>query len=134
MAVYTVQNQWGGNNAPWNPGGTWVLGARPGQNVITLNIKSGDGGQTMTGAMEYAGEGGIGVKATQFASNNYTVQNQWGGNSAPWNPGGDWIIGARCGQSVIELNATSTDGGKTLVGSMSYTGEGPIGFRATLQQ
>ncbi|MFM2026064.1 MAG: hypothetical protein RLZZ339_779 [Cyanobacteriota bacterium] len=24
--LYQVENQWGGDNAPWNNGGTWVMG------------------------------------------------------------------------------------------------------------
>jgi osmotically-inducible protein OsmY len=132
MAAYTVLNSWGGSTG--NPGGTYVLGARGNQNVVAIDITSNDGGQTLTGTMTYANEGPIGFQATQFAANNYTVENQWGGSSAPWHPGGNWVIGARCGQSVIMLNVTSSDGGQTLNGTMNYSGEGPIGFQGTLNQ
>ncbi len=67
-----------------------------------------------------------------MSSLTFSVQNQWGGNSAPWHPGGLWVIGGREGQPVIALDVTSTDGGKTLNGTMTYRGEGPIGFRATM--
>jgi hypothetical protein len=133
MSAYSVENQWGGSSAPWNPGGTYVLGARSGQNVVAVDVKSDDGGQTLTGTMTYAGEGPIGFRAKQFAANNYSVENQWGGNSAPWHPGGNWVIGARCGQGVVRLNVTSPDDGATLVGDMTYSGEGPIGFQAKIQ-
>jgi hypothetical protein len=130
MSVYSVTNSWGSSSG--NPGGTYVLGARSGQNVVAIDITSSDGGQTLTGTMTYAGEGPIGFQAKQFAANNYTVENQWGGSSAPWHPGGNWVIGARCGQSVIMLNVKSSDGGNTLTGQMNYSGEGPIGFDGTL--
>ena len=90
MAIFQVQNQWGGNTAPWHPGGTFVLGCRDNQNVVAIDIKSSDDGKSFTGTMTYAGEGPIGVKATQVMGNNYTVENQWGGDSAPWHPGGSW--------------------------------------------
>lgn len=133
MANYTVENQWGGKFAPWHPGGTWVLGARDNQNVVEINIASNDNGQTFTGTMTYAGEGPIGFRAQRTSQNNYTVENQWGGEQAPWHPGGNWIIGARDNQNVVQLKVASSDGGKTLNGTTTYSGEGPIGFRGTLQ-
>jgi hypothetical protein len=129
---FTVQNQWGGNSAPWNPGGIYIMGCRSGQNIVALTISSSDNGKTLTGTMTYAGEGPIGFRATQFANNNYTVENQWGGPSAPWHPGGKWLIGARENQAVVALNISSADGGLNLNGTMTYAGEGPIGFRAAL--
>ncbi len=129
---YTVENQWGGSSAPWHQGGTWFLGGRDNQNVVGLEIQSNDNGQTFTGTMTYAGEGPIGFKATCLGSNNYTVENQWGGSSAPWHPGGQWIIGGRDNQNVVAVNVQSNDGGKTLNGTMTYAGEGPIGFKASL--
>jgi hypothetical protein len=131
--AYTVENQWGGASAPWNMGGTWAMGCRSGQNVVAVNITSPDGGKTMTGTMTYANEGPIGFRGTLQGSNNYEVQNQWGGSSAPWNPGGLWIIGFRANQNVVALDITSSDGGKTLMGTMTYANEGPIGFKGTMQ-
>jgi hypothetical protein len=134
MTNYSVENQWGGNNAPWNLGGTFVLGSRENQNPISFNLSSDDGGKTFTGTMTYENEGPIGVKATQTVGNNYSVQNQWGGSSAPWNDAAPWIIGARDNQRVVKLECSTQngDGGKTLSGTMTYSGEGPIGFKATL--
>lgn len=129
--VYSDQNQWGGSTAPWQVGGTWVMGARTSQPVVALNLTSSDGGATLTGTMTYSGEGPIGFKATLLGANNYAVQNQWGGSSAPWHPGGQWIIGYRTGQNVVGISAMSSDGGTTLTGTMTYANEGPIGFRAT---
>jgi hypothetical protein len=130
--LHIVQNQWGGSSAPWNLGGAWVIGCRQNQNVTSLNISSTDGGKTLNGTMTYAGEGPIGFRAAMTQNNNYMVENQWGGSSAPWNPGGTWIIGCRNGQHVVAVNVSSTDGGQTLNGTMTYANEGPIGFQSSL--
>ncbi|GAB3398397.1 lectin ESA-2 [Massilia agilis] len=130
--LHHVQNQWGGSSAPWQEGGMWVLGCRSGQNVVAVNLTSGDGGKTFTGQMKYAGEGAIGVRATLTQANTYIVENQWGGNAAPWHPGGTWVIGCRAGQNVVALNIESGDGGQTMAGTMTYAGEGPIGFKSQL--
>lgn len=130
--LYQVENQWGGSSAPWHEGGRWLIGSRSNQNVVAIEVKSSDGGQTLNGTMTYAGEGPIGFRATISDGNNYTVENQWGGDSAPWNPGGQWIIGGRSDQRVVALQLNSSDGGKTLNGTMTYNGEGPIGFRGTV--
>jgi len=134
MTLYQVENQWGGSSAPWHEGGKWVLGCRPNQNVVAINVKSNDGGQTLNGTMTYAGEGPIGFRATRSGDNNYKVENQWGGSSAPWHEGGKWVIGYRTNQNVVELKLKSDDGGKTLNGSMTYAGEGPIGFKSTITE
>ena len=62
----------------------------------------------------------------------YQVENQWGGDNAPWNNGGTWVIGGRSQQNVVELNLQSDDGGNHLKGTMTYNGEGPIGFKGTM--
>jgi hypothetical protein len=134
MAVYTVQNQWGGSSAPWNQGGAFVLGGRSGQNPVAVAITSSDEGKSFNGQMTYAGEGPIGFRATQVMQNNYTVQVQWGGDSAPWHEDGIWIIGARCPQPVVALQVSSDDEGKSLNGTMTYAGEGPIGFKGARQE
>jgi len=132
IAAFSVQNQWGGSSAPWNPAGVWVLGGRPAQNPVSVKVKSTDGGATLNGTMTYAGEGPIGFRGTRLpnGSNNYNVENQWGGSSAPWHAGGTWVIGSRDSQRVIQLDINSADNGKTFNGTMTYTGEGPIGFKA----
>ncbi|MGC4064880.1 MAG: hypothetical protein QM784_09605 [Polyangiaceae bacterium] len=128
---FRTENQWGGSEAEWHRGGIFVLGARAKQNVVSVNVKSADGGQTLTGTITYSGEGEIGFRGKLSGASTYRVENQWGGVAAPWHPGGEWLIGYRAGkQNVVALNASSTDNGKTLNGSMIYDGEGPIGFRA----
>jgi OAA-family lectin sugar binding domain len=128
--AYHVENQWGGSNAPWNEGGIFVIGARPGQNVVAVDITSSDGGKNLTGTMTYQGEGPIGFKGVLHGSNDYTVENQWGGSNAPWNPGGTYVLGYRVDQNVVAIDVTSSDDGVTMTGTMTYNGEGPIGFKA----
>ncbi|NTX14757.1 hypothetical protein HUA76_28595 [Myxococcus sp. CA056] len=132
MSNYKVQNQWGGSSAPWNPGGNWVIGGREKQNVVAMKVTSNDGGQTLTGSMTYNGEGPIAFRATLTSPNNYVVENQWGGPTAPWNPGGTFVLGSRQGQNVIALDLTSGNSGESLTGTMTYNGEGPIGFRGNM--
>lgn len=132
MSLYQVENQWGGNFAPWHQGGKWIIGARGEQLVVAIDIKSNDAGETFQGSITYAGEGPIGFRASRNGASNYLVENQWGGNAAPWHPGGQWVIGFRAGQSVVALQVKSSDNGNSLTGTMTYAGEGPIGFRAHL--
>lgn len=128
---YQVENQWGGDSAPWHNAGLFLLGARNGQNAVAFDLQSNDGGATLTGSMTYAGEGPIGVKGSVSDGTAFNATNQWGGNSAPWHQGGLWILGCRPDQPIAALDITSPDNGKTLTGSMTYSGEGPIGFKAT---
>lgn len=129
MALYQVENQWGGSSAPWNEGGKWGIGSRDNQNVVAINAKSDDGGETLNGTITYSGEGPIGFRAKRSGSNDYTVENQWGGDAAPWHDGGTWTIGGRSGQNVVAIDVKSDDGGETLNGTITYKGEGSIGFK-----
>ncbi|KAB8141703.1 lectin OAA [Chloroflexia bacterium SDU3-3] len=131
MATYAVENQWGGPDAPWHAGGTWVLGARSEQSVVAIDISSSDGGDSFFGTMTYANEGPIGLRATLLNGNSYNVENQWGGSNAPWHPGGTWVIGGRDNQHVIELHVSGD--GDVLDGTNTYVGEGPIGFHGVLE-
>ncbi|KQO05641.1 lectin OAA family protein [Sphingomonas sp. Leaf242] len=128
--TYNAENQWGGTSAPWHDAGVFLLGAREGQNAIAFDISSTDG-ETLTGTMTYDGEGPIGVKGVRSAGLAFDATNQWGGASAPWHQGGQWVLGCRPDQSVTALDLTSADDGKTVTGTMIYAGEGPIGFRGT---
>lgn len=132
MANYKVENQWGGSQAPWHPGGEWTLGDRNDQYVTAIDISSKDEGNTFEGTMTYNGEGPIGFRAQYAGNNRYTAENQWGGSQAPWRPGGEWVIGGRDNQNVVQLSANTSDG-KNLAGTMTYKGEGPIGFKATAE-
>lgn len=130
MAIYQTQNQWGGPSAPWHAGGTWVLGGRDNQKIVEIDISSGDGGKTLIGTITYEGEEPIGLKASQITGNSYIVENQWGGSSASWHPGGNFIIGGKSGQNVVQLKVkTMTTKNGDLEGTMTYAGEGPIEFK-----
>ncbi|WP_231565293.1 hypothetical protein [Sphingomonas sp. Ant H11] len=59
-------------------------------------------------------------------ANTYSVVNQWGGNDAPWHPGGEWVLGCRGKQGVVAISAKGD--GANLNGTMMYAGEGPIGL------
>jgi len=128
---YTVANQWGDEFEPWHFAGTWVLGSRENQRIVSIKIRSTDGGQTLSGTIAYHGEGPIDFKASLTGSNSYAITNQWGGESAPWHEAGTWIVGGRQAQSVVSLDICSKDGGETLSGWMTYAREGPIRFKAT---
>lgn len=76
---YAVTNSWGSSSG--NYGGLWVMGTRDDQVPIAFDLTSDDGGRTLTGTMQYQGEGAIGFKGKYIGSNNYRVQNQWGGGT-----------------------------------------------------
>ena len=132
MSVYQVENQWGGEQAPWHRGGTWILGGRKDQSVVAVDIKSTDHGETLTGSMTYQGEGPISLKAEHEYANVYSVEVQWGGSSAPWHVDGKWTIGGRNNQRCVQLNVTASTEDKSLLGNMTYDGEGKIGFKSHL--
>ena len=135
MAIYAVKNRWGGQGASWHDGGSWVLGCRPDQTIVALELTSDDNGATLNGTMTYEGEGHITVKATQIGEtlgNNYSVQVRWGGEGQPFHDQGNWIIGGRTGKRVVALNVTSSNSGSSLEGTMTYEGEGHISIDATL--
>lgn len=137
--VYDVQNAWASDPNQHN-GGVWALGYRHNQAIESISISSEDGGQSLTGTITYVGEGPIEFRATLrvsstaesnvYQSNTYIVENKWG---ADWQEGGWWVIGGRAEQRIIALEATSEDGGKTLKGTNTYAGEGPIEFSAALR-
>ena len=62
------------------------------------------------------------------SDNRYNVENSWG--SSTGNYGGIWTIGDRVNQRALEINVGSSDQGRTLLGTMTYQNEGPIGFKA----
>lgn len=131
MTAYNVENQWGGSSAPWVYGFTWLLGGRKDQFIVSAEIGSKDHGETFNGSITYNGEGPIDFKAKQEFGNTYSVEVRWGGPSAPWNPGGIWVLSGRCNQNVVSMDIKSKDNGKSFEGTMTYEGEGPIGFKGT---
>ncbi|PVX28682.1 lectin OAA family protein [Sphingomonas pokkalii] len=131
---YRVENHWGGEGAPWHEAGLFLLGSRNGQNAVYFDLKSDDGGDTLNGTMRYQREGDISVKgAVQIGAITYNALNHWSGAGHPWHPGGQWVAGNRGPTApVTALNVKSDDQGRTLAGTMSYLGDGPLQFRGTL--
>jgi hypothetical protein len=131
MATYQVENQWGGSSEPWHQGSTWLLGIRDNQYLVGIDISSNNNGNTFNGSITYNGEGPIDFTAEKKVGNLYSAKVRWGGPMAPWHDEGTWIIGGRSNQSCVELKATASEGGNILSGNMTYSGEGPIGFKGT---
>lgn len=126
---YGTKVQWGGDHAPWNQAGVWTIGDRPNQRIVDVQIASADDGNTFNGRVTYSGEGPVGFRAHQVSHGHYQAELQWGGDHAPWNQGGVWVLGDRPNQALIGVHVHSTDNGASLHGSAQYTGEGPIGFQ-----
>jgi hypothetical protein len=126
---YAAEVQWGGSSAPWHNEGNYVIGARDGQRLVALNVS----GQNLAGTCTYAGEGPIGFKSVMSSGKGlvFATQNQWGGSSAPWHQGGVWVLGGRNNQALNSIQISSSNTGQTFSGTITYAGEGPIGFRAT---
>ena len=122
---FKVENSFG--NA-WSDGGNWVIGGRKTQKVVALAFTSTDNGQTLTGWVTYSGEGSIQFRAVHTTGFDYSVSESWGGS---WVYDGVWTLGYRDTQQVVRLDIRSPDGGDTFNGKMTYSGEGPIGFRAS---
>lgn len=127
--VYRTDNWWG-EEPPTElfMGGIWVMGNRADQQVVSVVAESADGGETLQGQMTYEGEGPIGFYATHITGNVYMVENQWGGSDADWNVAGYWVIGGRDEQRIVALDIAQDENG--LSGTITYEGEGPIGFYA----
>lgn len=63
---YRVENQWGSTGDPWQYAGSWLIGGRCNQQVVSISINSNDGGQTFNGSMTYQNEGPIMMRATMI--------------------------------------------------------------------
>lgn len=126
--MYNVKVRWGGSSGTWHDEGIWVIGGRCKQRCTRLKVTASDDGRVLVGVMNYSCEKTIGFVGIFIPS--YEVENQWGGSSAPWHYGGTWVLSGRTNQNVVAMDIKSTDGGCTLEGTMTYKGEGPIGFRA----
>ncbi len=120
--LYRVKNQGGGSE------GDWMFGGRSNQeNIASINIRSDNGRETLTGTVTYSsGEGSVQFSATSVGMSNYIIEKQQGGNAELW------VIGGREAQNRISsLDCKSDDDGQTLNGTLVYAGEGPIDFTGT---
>lgn len=132
---YAAKNVWGNasgrfvGSSELHPGGEWVLGcSADGRRVVALSVTSDDEGATLKGTMTYVGEGPIGFRGKRTMVNTYVVENQRGGSSAPWIPGGTFVLGCRGDQGVVSIQITSNDDGASLEGQMIYAREGVMGL------
>jgi hypothetical protein len=131
MARYQVEYQSGGDSASWQDGGIWEIGGREDQDVVAIAARASDAGDDgqLVGTMTYAGEGPIGFRAVRSEGNRYAVENQWGGEDAPWHEGGVWVLGDREEQRATAIEVVASMAWQQLAGTVTYAGEEPIGFR-----
>lgn len=126
MATFEVQIQSGGNEAPWRPGGMWILNTRFDRLIEKVNATGGDG--VLYGTMQYSGEAPIGFKAAYLGNSTYGVESQSGGDDVPWQPVGEWVIDYGTDQFIVEFDLNATEGEQNIMGTISNS-EGPMGFR-----
>lgn len=122
------------SNCQREKSGTWTLGAN--ESPLEVRFASGngvdkhDGGKTLMGQVKFDQKAGmLALKAERINGNNFAVYTKKGNEN--WKKDGDWVIGGRNNHAVIKADAKSTDGGKTLIGMITYAGEGPVHFKAT---
>lgn len=122
------------SNCTWEDSGSWTLGAN--ESPIEVRFASGngvdkhDGGKTLMGQVKFTQKAGmLGLRAVRVNGNTFSVQTKRGNDD--WVKDGDWVIGGRNNHAVIKADAKSNDGGKTLIGMITYAGEGPVHFKAT---
>lgn len=137
------QTQVKSGTGAWKDGGTWLMGSRGNQRVVSMRA-SADAQGNLVGQMTYSGEGGIGLKGTLIPGSAYSVESNWGGS--PGSPGaslgmgsgggmslggggtitlgtgGIMVLGAKANTAPIDIDLSSSDGGKTLQGTMTYEG------------
>jgi hypothetical protein len=130
--TYSVQIQFGGEQAKWNDLGVWTLDSPKKNNLVKIDAKSSDDGKTLQGTATFAGEGPVGLKAELGKEKKYSVQIQFGGEQAKWNDLGVWTLDSPKKNNLVKIDAKSSDDGKTLQGTATFEGEGPVGFKATL--
>lgn len=131
--LYHVQNQWGDLSAPWHEGGIFKIGNRSRQAVIALNLQSPDDGNTLIGSVTYEGEAPVALVALRLRQNIYSVEvgaGEASNKQLVWD--GEWQLGFRSSQSVVAM-AVQADEEGLLVGTISYSGEYPVRFRAVRQ-
>lgn len=118
------------SNCQWEEGGTWILGAN--ESPIEIRFSSGkqNGGKNLMGQVKFTQKGGmLGLRADRINGNKFAVQTKKGNED--WKSDGEWVIGGRNDHAVINADAKSNDGGQTLIGMITYAGEGPVHFKAT---
>lgn len=128
--TYQVETRSKKSKGNWAPGGTWTIGGRDNQPIVAMSVTSTDNGLTLIGTCTYDKEGPIAFRAKHLGNNAYAVENQWGGDKAKWHAGGTWILGDRKEARVTTLDFYSDDKGLSYTGTLGYSGEGGLQFRA----
>ncbi|MGB3544435.1 hypothetical protein [Rubrivirga sp.] len=119
--TYEVEAQTGGEDGPWRPAGTWLLGARVEHHVVALDLTSDDGSETLVGTCRYEDEPQLTVRCQTAVGGVYAVTSD--DNETPT----CWVIGQD--QPVRSLVCRSDDDGLSLLGSYDIGGT-VLGFRA----
>ncbi|WP_412061793.1 hypothetical protein [Rubrivirga sp. IMCC45206] len=119
--TYEVEAQIGGEDGPWQPAGTWLLGARVEHHVVALDLTSEDGGETLAGTCRYEDEPQFTVRCQTADGGVYAVTSD--DNETPT----CWVIGRD--RPLQSLVCRSDDDGLSLLGSCDIGGT-VLGFRA----
>jgi len=121
----------------------WIIGSRKNQHPIELKFASGnrgdknDGGKTSMGQVKYdQKEGMLGLKLVTKGNEDgqYSAYTKKG--NADWISDGAWLIRSNKTYTLVNLNAKSSDGGKTLVGMGDWFIQGrlvSVEIKATLK-
>jgi len=126
---YQVQLQWGDAGAPWHPAGALLLGERAGQPIDELLLSSTDQGKTLTGQVRYLGETSpLGITARQGSAGMYQVIFVPGSTTPEPPAPEEWWFGTRSELNLVAMAVRSSDGGRSLIGEVTFAGEGPVGF------
>ena len=123
------------SSGPIHFDGKWMIGSRVYERVLKLKASSADGGNTLMGKVTFEGSGATGFKGVRYGDSRYTVSIQFytqryvESGTILWVQEGDWIIGGRHDQPVVDIDISGN--GYSFTGSMTYLGEGPISVSAT---
>ncbi|MEM7532123.1 MAG: hypothetical protein AAF639_08105 [Chloroflexota bacterium] len=142
--LYDVQNLDGHEHTSWHERELFKIGDSSDQSITALNCTSGNQGKTLSGTVIYRDTSSMEVdfKATLQRQNIYdidfsgdsTLDNTSANTSAntPANTSvqSQWLLGARKHQHITAMTVQSDDDGRTLHGTITYAGEGPIHIKA----
>ena len=76
-----------------------MIGSRE-KRVTQVTVESRDGGQTLSGLLEYDGAPPVGFRGKVSKGTAYTVQSQSGNRAAGWSPEGIFVLGNRKGEVI----------------------------------
>ncbi|MEM8862423.1 MAG: AbfB domain-containing protein, partial [Chloroflexota bacterium] len=102
--------------------------------ILSADANKAAGNNKLVGKVSYAGEGILGLEATQKDGNIYSVEHTLNNSQLrdqilPLYPNGDWVFGARKDKKLIAIDIKSADGGQTFSGTFQYEGEEPVSVK-----